>query len=189
MAGPSDRDLDDEAPLVARIQAGERAAFAEVVKRHRGAVLRLVRGWVASDAEAEDLTQQTFLSALRAIETFRGEARLATWLHRIALNTAKNHARDEKRTRSVSIEEVELITNALGTGRMAAREAKRKLAAALADLPAKQRLVVELRLVHELSFKAIAEIAACSEESARANFQHGTKRLREAILGEPSEGT
>ncbi len=174
---------DDEDALVARIRAGERAAFTDVVKRHRDAVQRLVRGYVTSDAAAEDLTQQTFLSALRAIDTFRGEARLGTWLHRIAVNTALNFARDEKRARSVSIEEVELITNALGTGRMAAREAKRKLGAAVAELPSKQRIVVELRLVHELSFKAIAEIAECSEESARANFQHGVKRLRERILG------
>ncbi len=176
---------DPDAGLVARIVSGDRAAFAEVVTRHRGAILAVVRGYVDSDAEAEDLAQQTFLLALRALASFRGEARLETWLHRIAVNAAKNYTRDAKRGRSVSIEEVEFITNALGTGRMAAREARAKLGAALATLPPKQRLVVELRLVHEMSFKAVAAIADCTEESARANYHHAVKRLREEILGEP----
>ncbi len=99
------------------------------------------------------------------------------------MNAAMNHARDTRRRRSVPIEEVDLITNALGTGRMAVREARRKLTAALERLPPKQRTVVELRLVHELSFRAIAEIAGTSEDSAKSNFQHAVRRLREWVLG------
>jgi RNA polymerase sigma-70 factor (ECF subfamily) len=172
---------DDE--IVRRLQAGDRRVFEEVVRRHRDGILRLARGYVKSDAEAEDLTQQTFLQALRAIDGFRGEASLGTWLHRIAVNAALNYARDQKRARAVPISEVELITNALGTGRMAAREAQKRLAAALDQLPPKQRTTVELRLVHEMSFRAIAEITASTEEAARANYHHAVKRLRELIGG------
>ncbi len=79
----------------------------------------------------------------------------------------------------MSLEDVELITNALGTGKMAAREARRKLAAAVLRLPPKQRQVVELRLIHEMSFRAVGEIMGTSEASAKANYQHAVKKLRE----------
>jgi RNA polymerase sigma-70 factor (ECF subfamily) len=185
----ADGGEDADLAILARIRAGDRQAFADLVARHRADIQRLVRGFVKTDAEAEDLTQQTFLRALKAIGGFRGDASLRTWLHRIAVNGAKNHARDEKRTRAVSIEEAELITNALGTGRMAVREVRRKLAEALEKLPPKQRLVVELRLVHEMSFRAIASIADCSEDSAKANFQHAVKRLKEWALEQNFKGT
>jgi RNA polymerase sigma-70 factor (ECF subfamily) len=170
--------------MVERVRAGERQAFADLVKKHRAGTQRLIRGYVASDEEAEDVTQETFLRVLRAIDSFRGEASFRTWLYRIAVNGALNHARDQKRGRAVSIEEVDLITNALGTAKMSAREARRKIAEALELLPPKQRLVVELRLVHEMPFRAIAGIAGSSEDAARANFQHAVKRLR-ALLAEP----
>jgi RNA polymerase sigma-70 factor (ECF subfamily) len=139
----------------------------------------VVRRYVDNDAEADDLTQQTFMLALRGIANFRGESTLRTWLHRIAVNAALNYKRDSKRARAVSLEDVELITNALGTGKMAAREAKRKIAAALEKLPAKQRAVVELRLVHDMPFRAIASITGSTEEAARVNYHHAVKRLRE----------
>jgi len=172
---------DDDGALVARVQSGDRKAFGELVRRHREPVARLVRRWVRDDEAAEDVTQQVFLRALRGIEGFRRDASFSTWLHRIAQNAAKNHARDAKRT--VAIEDVELITNALGTGRMAAREARARLGAALEQLPPKQRMTVELRLVHELPFRAIAEMIGSTEEAARANYQHAVKRLREITLG------
>jgi RNA polymerase sigma-70 factor (ECF subfamily) len=134
---------------------------------------------MSSDADAEDVTQQAFVNALRAIGRFRGDSGLRTWLHRIALNAAMNHARDARHGRAVSLDDVEIITNALSTGRLSARESRRRLAAAVRELAPKQRLVVELRIVDELSFAAIASIAGCSEDSAKANFRHAVARLRE----------
>jgi RNA polymerase sigma-70 factor, ECF subfamily len=168
-----------DALLLERLRAGDRSAFTELVRAYRADVFRLVRARVSTDADAEDVTQQALVRALRAIGTFRGDASLRTWLHRIAVNAALNHARDARSGRSISLDDVEIITNALSTGRMSAREARRKLAAAVRELPPKQRLVVELRIVHELSFAAVAGIAGCSEDSAKANFRHAVARLRE----------
>jgi RNA polymerase sigma-70 factor (ECF subfamily) len=182
-AAASEDEGDEE--LVVRVRAGDRSAFADLVRKHREGIQRLVRGYVGGNEEAEDVTQETFLRALRAIDSFRGEASFRTWLYRIAVNVALNHARDQKRGRSVSLEEVELITNALGTGKMAAREARRKIGEALEHLPPKQRLVVEMRLIHEMPFRAIAGIAGSSEDAARANFQHAVKRLRALLAGDP----
>jgi RNA polymerase sigma-70 factor (ECF subfamily) len=180
----ANEDVDPDLATLERLRAGERQLFADLVAKYRAEIKRLVRRYVQSDEEADDLTQDAFVRALRGIASFRGESSFRTWLHRIAVNGALNHARDHKRARSVSLEEVELITNAMATGRMAVREARRKLAVAVERLPPKQRLVVELRLVHEMSFRAIGEISDCSEESAKANFQHAVKRLREWTMGE-----
>jgi RNA polymerase sigma-70 factor (ECF subfamily) len=174
---------DEERAMVERIRAGDRGPFADLVKKHRDGLRRMLRGYVRTDEEAEDLTQQTFMHALRGIGAFRFDAALSTWFYSIGKNLARNHARDLRRAPSISIEDVEIITNALGTGRLAAREARRKLGAAVEQLPAKQRMVVELRLVHEMSFRAIAGIANCSEESARSNYQHAVKKLRELTMG------
>jgi RNA polymerase sigma-70 factor (ECF subfamily) len=182
-SGPRSRRTSDDASrdhrLLERLRAGDRAAFTELVRAHRADVFRFVRGRMSSDADAEDVTQQAFVNALRAIARFRGDSGLRTWLHRIALNLAMNHARDARHGRAVSLDEVEIITNALSTGRLSARESKKRLAAAVRELPPKQRLVVELRIVDELSFAAIATIAGCSEDSAKANFRHAVARLRE----------
>jgi RNA polymerase sigma-70 factor (ECF subfamily) len=176
VATDDDREPD---PLLVRLRAGDRAAFGELVREHRATIVRAVRGYVASDAEAEDVTQQALIKALRAIPEFRGDSSIATWLRRIAVNTAINFTRDAHHDRAIPIEDVEIITNALSTGRMSARQARRKLAAAIVQLPPKQRVVVELRIVHELPFAAIAKIAGCSEDSAKANFRHAVAKLRE----------
>lgn len=124
---PGDDELESETDdaedlnILSRLRAGDRQTFADLVRKHRAGIQRLVRGYVKTDEEAEDLTQQAFMKALRSIATFRGDASFRTWLHRIAVNAALNHARDQRRAPTVSIEEADLITNALGTGRMAAR--------------------------------------------------------------------
>jgi len=173
---------DPDHEILARMQAGERPLFGDLVRKYRVEITQLARSYVKSDEAAEDIAQQTFMRALRGIDEFRGDASFRTWLHRICVNLSLNHTRDNSRFRAVSLEDVELITNALGTGRMALREARRKLAAAVERLPTKQRQVVELRLVHEMSFRDIAEILRSTEESAKANYQHAVKKLREWAL-------
>ena len=168
---------DDD--LLARLRAGDRSAFGDLVRAHRAAIVRAVRGYVANDAEAEDVTQQALLKALRAIGEFRGDASFETWLRKIAVNTAINFTRDAHHDRAIPLSQIEIITNALSAGRMSARQGRKKLAEAIAQLPPKQRIAVELRIVHELPFAAIAKIAGCSEDSAKANFRHAVAKLRE----------
>ena len=174
---------DDDLAAMQATARGDAAAFERVVRRHRAEVFRLVRRFTSNDADADDLTQQSFMRAHGAADAFRGESTVRTWLHRIAVNVAMTARRAAGNEHGVSMAEVELITNALGTARVNAREVARKLADALDRLPPKQRLVVELRLLRELSFREVAELADCSEESARVNFQHGVKKLREWVTG------
>jgi RNA polymerase sigma-70 factor, ECF subfamily len=168
---------DPDAPLVAQFLAGDPAAFDALVLRHQAAVQRLVLRYVKSDADAKDITQTAFVRAFEKLSTFRGEAAFRTWLFRIAINLALNHVRGTP-VDLAPIGDVAAFTSSLETSKLVAAEVWRKVSARLDDLPPKQRLALELRIFHDLSFEEVATIAGFSVESAKANFHHALKRLR-----------
>jgi RNA polymerase sigma-70 factor (ECF subfamily) len=180
---PSD-DLPDDSVLAQRAKQGDRGAFEVLFRRHRTAIHRVIALRTRDDALAEEIAQVAFVRAFEAIETFRGDATFATWLYTIALNVMRNELRRRSPDRHVPLDDVDLITNALGTGKLVAREVRAKLAAAIADLPPKQRMIVELHLLHGLPFKAIAPLVDSTDESARRNYSHAVKRLRSVLLGD-----
>ncbi len=169
--------LDPDAGLVAEFLAGDRTAFDALVRRHQPAVQRLVLRYVKRDADAQDITQMAFVRAFEKLSEFRGEAAFRTWLFRIAINLALNHIRGAPADLE-PIVDVAAFTSSLNTSRLVAGEVWRKVSARLDDLPPKQRLALELRIFHDLSFEEVAVIAGFSEESAKANFYHAVKRLR-----------
>ena len=126
--------------------------------------------------EAEDLAQRAFVRAFEKIADFRGDASFRTWIYRITVNLSLNHLRDHARTTPQPIAE-DAIAVEPRDGAVEA-ESQRRLRAALEQLPPKQRLVMELRVFEELSFRDVAAIAECSEDAAKANFHHALKRLR-----------
>jgi RNA polymerase sigma-70 factor (ECF subfamily) len=178
-------DPVDDVRLVDLARGGDRAAFATLVARHSPALRVLVRRYLRDDDDVDEVVQRALVRAYDAMEGFRGDSSFRTWLSTIATNLALNHLRDRGRFREATIEEAEAITNSLATNRLVARETCRRLQATLTELPAKQRTAVELRLLHDLSFREVADVLGTSEDSAKANFHHGLKRLREA-LGEGS---
>jgi RNA polymerase sigma-70 factor, ECF subfamily len=179
-------DADPDLPLVERFKAGERRAFDELVRRHQRTVWRVARRYVKNDADAADVAQQAFVRAFRSITTFRGSASFRSWLYKIAINLALNHIRDHAKHKADELGEDATTARATGPQRIIADEDQAALRAAVAELPPKQRMVLELRVYDELSFKEVAELADCSENSAKVNFHHAVKRLRE-LLGESAE--
>jgi RNA polymerase sigma-70 factor (ECF subfamily) len=175
---------DEDAELIARFRAGDRTAFDAIAIKYRDPILGLVRRYVKNDSDAEDVAQRALLRAFEKLDTFRGESAFRTWLFRIAIHLALNHIRGRDRFQAVELDDIASFTNALETAKLVAAELWQKVSARLDELPPKQRLVVELRLFHELSFKEISTIADCSEESAKANFHHGVKRLR-VVIAQP----
>jgi len=176
-------DLDRE--LVARFQAGERVAFDQLVRRHQRGVWRIVRRYLRDDADAADVTQQVFVRAFKALGGFRGAASVRSWLYRIAIHAALSWIRDHRREQASEIDE-----DALACAPRAPTEIDRgrdgvRLRAAVAELPRKQRLVLELRVFDDLSFKEVAELADCSENTAKVNFHYAVKRLRELLGADP----
>jgi len=180
-------DVTDEAPtdpdlaLVARFRAGERTAFDQLVRRHQRGIWQVARRYVKNDADAADLAQLTFVRAFRAIDGFRGSATVRSWLYRIAINLAINHLRDHAREVVTEIAEDRLTAGATGASRMIADEEHAKLRAAVAELPPKQRMVLELRVFDDLSFREVAELADCTENAAKVNFHYAVKRLKELL--------
>ena len=182
--GSVDRPVSgDEADLLRRLRAGDRVAFSGWVRQHQRALFSVVWRYVRNDEDAQDVVQAAFIRAWQALPNFRGDSSLRTWLYRIGVNLALNHKRDARGRPSDEIPEHAASPEPPVVARIAEAELHAQLGAAVDELPKKQRLVVELRVQHALSFREVAEIVESTEDSAKANFHHALKRLR-TLLGE-----
>jgi RNA polymerase sigma-70 factor (ECF subfamily) len=174
--------VDPDRELADRFRAGERAAFDQLVRRHQKGVWYLVRRYVKRDADASDVTQQAFVRAFRGLGAFRGAATVRSWLYRIAINCALSWLRDHRREEPTELADDALVDTNAAPARIMGGEQSARLRAAIAQLPPKQKLVLELRVFDDLSFKEVAELADCTENTAKVNFHYAVKRLRD-ILG------
>jgi RNA polymerase sigma-70 factor, ECF subfamily len=174
--------LDPDRELAERFQAGERVAFDQLVRKHQKAIWYLVRRYVKRDADASDVTQQAFVRAFRGFAAFRGSASVRSWLFRIAINCALSWLRDHRREEPTELADDVLTDVNEAPARLLCGEQGAQLRAAIAQLPPKQKLVLELRVFDDLSFKEVAELADCTENTAKVNFHYAVKRLRD-ILG------
>ncbi len=173
----------EEEALVARARAGDEAALDAVVGLHYRSVYEMAYRVLGEPELAADATQDTFVKAINALDRFRGESSLRTWLLRIATNTARSVGR-----RKTSRREVELVpeTQAATGGsdpeqETFVRSEAERAARALQELPEKQRLAVSFRVYQGLSHREIGEVLGSSEGAARVNYHLGLKRLRELL--------
>jgi RNA polymerase sigma-70 factor (ECF subfamily) len=183
LATPS---ADPDSDLLPALREGDRRAFDQLIRRHQRGVWRVVQRYLKNDADTADVVQQSFVRALRALASFRGAATLRSWLYRIAINCALSWIRDHKR--EVPTEPSDLSGEDGATGseptvlhQLESRDRGEALRAAVARLPPKQKLVLELRVFDDLSFREVAELAECSENTAKVNFHYALKRLRELM--------
>jgi len=132
---------------------------------------------------AQDVAQDAFIKAFRALDRFRGDAAFRTWLMTIAANEARGAIRKRGRRRETDIDLVEPVADeGLDPGEAAVQHSEAERARAkLATLPEKQRLAVTLRVEEGLSFREIGDIIGSSEGAARVNYFHGIRRLRELL--------
>jgi RNA polymerase sigma-70 factor (ECF subfamily) len=175
---------------------GDEAAFGVLVERHRALVFALVRRFTARPEDAADLAQQAFLRALEASRrvfarwTPQGGALFRAWLVRIALNLAKNHARQGSRWRMARLVEVqEAAEDPAETAQAALEraEAERRMREAVLTLPRRQREVLTLRVDGGLAFRDIAETLGITENNAKVQFHHAVKRLKAQLAGGSEE--
>ncbi len=177
--GPADLDLR----LVQRFRSGEQRAFDELVRRHQRPVFQLCLRYLRNQADAKDVTQRAFVKAFQALEGFRGESSFRTWLYRIAVNLSLNHIRDHKREQPAEIRDDQLTRRPTGPQRIISGEDADLLREAIAELPPKQRTVLEMRVYDELSFREVAELMGTTENAAKVNFHHAVKKLRARMGG------
>ena len=181
-------ELDPDRDLITRFNEGERAAFDQLVRRHQRGMWHLVRRYVKSDADASDVTQQAFVRAFRGLASFRGAASVRSWLYRIAINCALSWLRDHRREQPSEIAEDALTEVNPAPAQLSAGDDRAALRRAIAQLPPKQKLVLELRVFDDLSFKEVAELADCSENTAKDRIEPETATAARPVgsIGMPS---
>ena len=179
------QDVDLE--LVRRVQRGDSAAFDLLVRKHQHRVVALIGRYVHDWSEAQDVAQDTFIRAYRAMGNFRGDAQFSTWLHRIAVNTAKNHLVAHKRRPpgdDVDIEDAEqfesglrLRDNDTPERELMRHEMEQTVMRAVEALPEELRVAITLREVDGLSYEEIAKQMQCPIGTVRSRIF----RARDAI--------
>ena len=180
-----ERELDHE--LVRRVQGGDSTAFDLLVRKYQHRIVGLIGRYVSDWSECQDVAQETFLRAYRALGNFRGDAQFYTWLHRIAVNTAKNHLVSQNRrppTDDIEVEDAEqyasgmrLRDNDTPERELMRQQLEQTVMRAVEALPEELRVAITLREVDGLSYEEIAKKMDCPIGTVRSRIF----RAREAI--------
>lgn len=164
----------------------EETVFDGVVATHHGEIFRYLRRLAWRVAEADDLSQETFLRAYRAWPRLTPEANVRAWLFTIATNVYRNHVRSERRRQAAhaTVRATRSELDLDGPEAEALADEMRTLTqAAIRRLPLKQRLAFTLRKLHELDYEAIGQSLECSPESARAHVFQALRKIRTTLNG------
>jgi len=181
----NDKALDME--LVVRVQQGDKQAFDLLVRKYQNRVVSLVRRYVRNPMDAEDVAQEAFIKAYRALANFRGDSAFYTWLYRIAINTAKNWLVSQgRRPPSTDIDYADAESMDM-SGRFSEHETPERLALqgeiidniqqAVDALPENLRTAITLREAEGLSYEDIADAMSCPVGTVRSRIF----RARDAI--------
>lgn len=173
--------------LVERVKRGDRRAFDLLVIRYQQRIVKLIMRYVHDPAEAEDVAQEAFIKAYRALPAFRGDSAFYTWLYRISINTAKNHLVAAQRrpveydldlTESDNYEvNARLRDEETPEGLVLQEELRQTVERAIASLPEELRTAIMLREIDGLSYEEIAQAMDCPVGTVRSRIF----RAREAI--------
>ncbi len=184
----------DAADVLARAQAGDHQAFAELYSMHKRRIYSLCLRMVGNVAEAEDLTQEAFLQFHRKIDTFRGDSALSTWLHRLAINVVLMHLR-KGRLQLDSLDELMEPTPDQRPGRsfgapdiaLSGAIDRLTLQRAIGDLPAGYRLVFVLHDIEGFEHNEIASLLDCSIGNSKSQLHKARLKLREFLRNHPRQ--
>jgi RNA polymerase sigma-70 factor, ECF subfamily len=173
----------DESELVRRSQDGDPAAFENLYRLHAGRVHGLCRRLTADEGEAQDCTQETFVRAWQRLDAFRGDASLATWLHKIAVNEVLGR----KRRRSIERRYLELVDRSA----VAAQDDHGELAElerAIEALPDRARQVFVLQRIYGHTHEQVAEMLDIAVGTCKAQVHRASRLLIEALHLKPADG-
>ena len=186
--------VDDEATLIAQLRAGDEAAFEQVVRLYGGRLLAVARRIVGSDEEARDVVQDAFLNAFKSFDRFEGNAKLSTWLHRIAVNAALMKLRTRKRKPEQSIET--LLPSFLDDGHheerfkswdepidkiMERKETRELVRRQIDALPESYRTVLVLRDIEGLDTEETANMLGLSVNATKIRLHRARQALRSLL--------
>lgn len=178
--------------LVERVQAGEKQAFDLLVSKYQRRLMRLLSRIVHDPAEAEDVVQETFIKAYRALRHFRGDSAFYTWLYRIGINTAKNflvmQGRRTPTSTDTDAEQAEVFDDGehlrdINTpeSMLASKQIAQTVNAAMEALPVDLRTAIALREIEGLSYEEISAIMACPIGTVRSRIFRAREVIAERL--------
>ena len=181
-------ETNNDQLLVEKVQKGDQQAFNLLVLKYQGRIKQLVARYARNAADVEDITQDAFIKAYRALKNFRGDSQFYTWLYRIAINTAKNYlvssGRRSPAGATLDAQEAEQYEGAYALQEAAtpdreiqAEEIQQVVSKAISDLPEDLRTAITLRELEGLNYEDIAQVMDCPIGTVRSRIF----RAREAI--------
>ena len=182
----SDREIDRQ--LVERAQRGDKQAFSLLVEKYQRKLARLLSRFIRDPAEVEDVTQEAFIKAYRALPAFRGDSAFYTWLYRIGINTAKNYLMAMGRRAPTSTEVEAAEAEGFDEGEqlrdintpesvLLSKEIAATVNSTIQQLPAELRTAIQMREIEAMSYEDIAKAMDCPIGTVRSRIF----RAREAI--------
>jgi RNA polymerase sigma-70 factor (ECF subfamily) len=183
--------VDDEAELIAQLRAGDQAAFEHVVRTYGGRLLAVTRRIVGTEEDARDVVQDAFMNAFKSLDRFEGNAKLSTWLHRIAVNAALMKLRTRKRKPEQSIET--MLPAFLDDGHheerfksweepvdkaMERAETRQLVREKIDELPESYRTVLVLRDIEGLDTEETAKMLGLSVNATKIRLHRARQALR-----------
>lgn len=158
-------------------------AFNQLVRTYQQKIYWHIRKMVIDHDDADDLTQETFIKVWKALDNFKGDSQLFTWIYRIATNECLNHLAKKKRRFFIPINDItEELSNKLEDSNLiSGDEIQLKLQKALLTLPDKQRLVFNMKYYDEMKYEEISEVTGTSVGALKASYHLAVKKVEEHL--------
>lgn len=173
--------LPDDSTLLQqfRNEATRQTAFRSIIQKYQKRIYWHIRKMVIDHDDADDLTQDTFIKAWAALENFRNDSGLFTWLYRIATNETLSFLRKKKTRNQVSLDDEELDLSPVlkASTYFDGDKLQMKLQLAILTLPEKQRLVFNMKYFDNLKYEEMAQILETSVGALKANYHHAVKKI------------
>jgi RNA polymerase sigma-70 factor, ECF subfamily len=188
-----------DAELITAVLAGDSQSYRPLVERYQSRIFAMVCGMVRNPEDAKDITHMAFVKAWQNLKSFRIDSSFYTWIYRIAMNQAIDHARRNKRRKTTAFDEAVGARDEDGTmleqhhidgpaKALARKELQERIYAALDELSEDAREVILLREVEGLSYKEIADSMGIPEGTVMSRLFYARKKLQAILKGEREEG-
>ena len=178
-------DQVDQVDQIRACRRGDRTALEAVFRAHADALARLLTRIVGPTVDVEDLLQDTFAASITAFRTFRGEASIKTWLHRIAINVAHQHLRRPRHRREVALADAEVHDHAAPALDPDQRELARRLYEHLDAIDATKRIALVLYVIEERAVDEIAALMGASVAATRSRILWARRALMKRMRRDP----
>lgn len=173
----------DDPQLIERLRDPSqcRKAFNEVIDTYTEPLYWQIRRMVVDHDDANDILQNTFMKAWTSLENFRGDAKLSTWLYKIAINESLTHLEKERRRNNVSLDDEEsMLVNMIEADEFFdGDDLQKRFREAIAQLPEKQRLVFNMRYFDDMKYEQISDILGTSVGALKASYHHAVKKIEQ----------